>query len=414
MGVLGAAGLGAPVLAGLLDPDPALARTQSTTPVKHVIVACQENRTFDTYFGYYAGAQASGYGVPSGYTQPDGNGGTVAPYHLRSQLTQDPTHDWQHIHGEWDGGQMDGFYTTDGKIALGYYDASDLGYYYALADAFTLYGNYFCSVLGPTYPNRLYLCSGTSGGNTGNNIAGGSLTWPTVVDLLDAYGITWKCYNIGGLGGSPSAPGGDNALVLFKRWQHDRRLYATEADYRRDLRRGTLPQVSFIIPGAVVSEHAPAPIGLGQQTMARVITALISSSAWPRAALVLTYDEGGGFFDHVSPPQFDAYGAGMRVPMVVVSPYARRGYISGAQCEHSSVLKFVEATFGLPTLASVNHRFDERTPAKNNDAANGPFGPPAPPRDRLPLAQVGDLSDAFDFGQNPYYYPRLPSAGAAR
>ena len=408
IGALGAAGLGAPVLGSLLDLERAEARAQPATPIQHVIVACQENRTFDTYFGYYP--KAGTYGVPQGYTQPDGHGGAIAPYHLTSQLTQDPTHDWQHIHGEWDAGKMDGFYTTDGKVALGYYDVRDLAYYYALAGCFTLCGNYFSSLLGPTYPNRLYMCSGTCGGNTSNNIAGGSLNWPTIVDLLDAYRITWKCYNVGGLGGLPSAPGGDNPLVLFKRWQYDKRLYYTQDDYVRDLKNGTLPQVSFIIPGVLVSEHAPAPIGLGEKAMADVITALMFSSAWRSSALFLTYDEGGGFFDHVTPPQFDAYGAGVRVPMLVVSPYARRGYIDGAQYEHSSILKFIEAVFGLRTLASVNPYFNNATPATNNDAANGqPYGPPAPPRDGLPLEKVGDLTGAFDFGQNPHYVPDLPT-----
>ena len=105
--------------------------------------------------------------------------------------------------------------------------------------------------------------------------------------------------------------------------------------------------------------------------MSDVINDLMSSSSWKSSALFLTYDEGGGFFDHVAPPQVDAYGLGMRVPMLVVSPYAKRGYVSGHLYEHSSILKFIERRFALPSLASINHKFDTSTPGTNNDAANG-------------------------------------------
>jgi phospholipase C len=135
---------------------------------------------------------------------------------------------------------------------------------------------------------------------------------------------------------------------------------------------------------------------MGQQKMSEVINDLMSSSSWKSSALFLTYDEGGGFFDHVAPPQVDAYGLGMRVPTLVVSPYARRGYVSGQLYEHSSILKFIERRFGLPTLASVNHQFDTSTPGTNNDAAHGkPKGPAEPPRDGL--KHIGDFYEAFDF-----------------
>ncbi len=142
--------------------------------------------------------------------------------------------------------------------------------------------------------------------------------------------------------------------------------------------------------------------------MAQVIQALMNSSAWKNSVLFLTYDEGGGFFDHVAPPQVDAYGLGFRVPMLIISPYARRGYVSGQLYEHSSILKFIERRFGLPSLASVNHQFDTSTPGTNNDAAQvQDLGPPAPPRDRL--TQIGDFSEVFDFSQDPNYHPSLPS-----
>ena len=375
----------------------------AANPVKHVLIACQENRTFDEYFGYYP--RAGKFGIPANYSQPDGKGGTVTPQHNFLPISNNPSHSWQSIHSEWNHGKMDGFYTADGSTALGYYNGSDLSYYYGLADHFTLCGNYFCSLLGPSTPNRLALMTATAGGNTTNTIARGSLDWPTIVDLLDAHKVSWKCYNLGI--GTGTSLEDYNVLVHFKRWQNDSRLNFTEDDYQKDLDAGTLPEVSFLITESLISEHPPADIQMGQHSMSEVINALMASKLWQSSALFFTYDEGGGFFDHVPPQQVDAYGMGFRVPMLVVSPWARRGYVSGQLYEHSSVLKFIERRFGLPSLASVNHQFDTSTPGTNNDAANGkPRGPAAPPRDGL--ARIGDFYEAFDFSQDPNYYPSLP------
>ena len=375
--------------------------------IKHILVACQENRSFDSYFGYYP--RAGSFGVPSNYTLPDGRGGRIKPHHAPRTVSANPSHSWQPIHREWDNGAMDGFYTTNGSGALGYYDGSTLPYYYALADAFTLCGHYFSYQLGPTFPNRLGLWTGTSGGNTTNTITGGSLDWPTIVDLLDQHGLSWKCYNLGqGRGTDINVFEGFNALAFFKKWQHDPRLHYQEKDYYDDLLSGKLPQVAFLIPDELISEHPPFDMLAGQREMAQVINALIASRLWTSSVLFLVYDEGGGFFDHVVPPQVDAYGMGVRVPALVISPYAKRGYVSGQLYEHNSILKFIERRFGLPSLASVNHQFDVGTPGQNNDAAHGKtIGPPAPPRDNLP--QVGDFLEAFDFSQEPGYYPSLPA-----
>lgn len=404
LGILAGAGLSLDAGIQVVSRAAASMMVSSANPINHILVACQENRSFDHYFGYYP--RAGKFGVPANYSQPDGNGGTATPQHNFFPITGDNSHTWQDIHREWDNGGMDGFYTTDGSNALGYYDGSDLSYYYGLADAFTLCGNYFCSLLGPSNPNRFYLMSGTCGGNTTNNGDRGSFDWPTIVDVLDQHHISWKCYNLG-LGTGTSLED-FNILVFFKKWQNDARLKFTEDDYQQDLANGTLPQVSFLITEALISEHPPADIQMGQEKMADVINELIASSSWKSSAMFFTYDEGGGFFDHVAPPQVDAYGLGIRVPTLVVSPYARRGYVSGQLYEHGSILKFIERRFGLPTLASVNHQFDTSTPGTNNDAANGkPTGPAAPPRDGL--AQLGDFYEAFDFSQNPDYYPSLPS-----
>lgn len=376
--------------------------------IKHVLIACQENRTFDVYYGHYP--KAGAFAMPASFSQPNGKGGVIKPFHFTSDFTSDTNHDWQHIHSEWDNGKMDGFYTTDGMNALGYYDGTDIPYYYALADNFTLCGNYFCYQLGPTLPNRIALWAGTSGGiTTANAIPRGSLDFPTIVDVFDAHSISWKCYNLGtGLGSIPEVEF-FNALPFFKKWQFDRRLYYSELDYHNDVGNNTLPQVSFIISDGIFSEHPPANIRMGEQKMSSVIDALISSESWYSSVFFLTYDEGGGGFDHVAPPQVDAYGLGLRVPMLVISPWVKRGYVSGQIYEHASMLKFIERRFNLPTLASINHRFDTSTPAQYNDAAKGhTSGPPAPPRDGL--KQIGDFYEVFDFTQDGNYHPKLPNA----
>jgi len=365
-----------------------------TYPIKNVVICCNENRSFDHYYGYapFVGS----HGVPAGYSQPDGKGGTVTPHHLTSGISPDPTHDWAHIHGEWNNGAMNGFYTTDGSGALGYYDQSDLPFYYSLIKHFSLCVNYFCSMLSETYPNRLYLAAGTSGGNTSNSIAVGSLQFPCILDLLEARGITFKVYH----DGAACTVGGlvcDNHFQFFQRWYQDPRVNNySEDDYLNDLTGGTLPQVSFLMTNDFNGEHPPYPLGVGVKDQATFINALAKSSYWKTSAYILTYDEGGGFFDHVVPPVFDAYGAGIRVPTWVISPWAKPGHLSTVLSEHGSILKFVEAIFGLPALASINHQFDVQTPGANNDAANGQqFGPPAPPRDGR--SDIGNLMDCFLF-----------------
>jgi len=377
---------------------PRTASASAKSPIRHVVVSCQENRSFDHYYGFapFAGA----HGVPAGYTQPDGRGGTVAPFHFTALSTPDVGHSWSAMHATWDGGAMDGFYTTNGIDSLGYYTAAELPFYYSLFKDFTLCANYCCSVMGPTWPNRFYLASGTSGGITTNGVWGyGVLGWPCILDLLELGGISWKIYNIGGLDNVPFG-NSDNVYVFFKRFAHDPRTRAKLNEYLHDCANGTLPQVSFMIPSYhnQVDEHPPADISVGMDYQQRLIEALMDSPVWDSSAFILTYDESGGYFDHVAPLQLDAYGLGPRVPTWVVSPWAKRAHLGTRLYEHSSVLKFIERTFGLPSLRSVNHRFDSATPAGPNNeaaAAGATSGPPAQPRDGL--AAIGDLSECFTF-----------------
>jgi phospholipase C len=370
----------------------AVQSAESRSSIKHVLISCQENRSFDHYFGSYA--YTGRYGIPPGWSQPDGQGGAMKPEHFTSLSTPDVGHFWGNIHSEWNNGKMNGFSTTNGRNAMGYYTQIDLPFYYALARNFTLCGNYFCSVLGPTDPNRMYLVSGTSGGWTNNNVTMGSLTYPMILDVLDAHHITFKNYNVG----EGVAQEGDNELLWWAKWVNDQRLQRPLTEYFSDLQKDTLPQVCFFTGGTQNDEHPPENIQVGQAAQKTIITALMKSRAWASSAFFLTYDEAGGFFDHVAPPVLDTFGAGMRVPTIVVSPFAKRGHIEGTRYEHSSILKFIEKVFSLPTLASINHQFDIQTPGLdgNNDAASQhSYGPPAPPRDGR--TDIGNMTECFHF-----------------
>jgi len=389
-------GVGALGLAGVASPFIATGASRSSIPLQHIIVDMQENRSFDHYFGF--APWVGRFGVPKNYAQPDGAGGFVKPYHFTSLSTPDIGHSWGEMHAENNGGAMDGFYTTDGINALGYYTANDLPFYYSLIETSTLCVNYFCSVMGPTWPNRFYLAAGTSGGITTNGVWGyGVFDYPIILDLLDAAGVSWKVYNVS----QDSVPFGntDNVFVFWKRWANDQRTRGSKGQYLNDLQLGQLPQVSFIIPSFAHGwdEHPPADVSIGMGIQQELITALQNSSSWSSSAYILTYDESGGYFEHVPSPQVDAYGMGIRVPTWVISPFAKPAHLEPTLYEHCSILKLIETLFGLPTLASVNHLFDTSTPGGgNNEAANGQaFGPPAPPRDGL--RGIGNMMECFAF-----------------
>jgi len=364
------------------------------TPIEHLVVACQENRSFDHYYGYAPQVQAAGFGPPAGYSQPDGQGGSVAPFEFTALSTPDIDHSWNAVHGEWDSGAMDGFYTTDGINCMGYYTASELPFYYSLFDNSALCANYHCSLLGPTWPNRFYFAAGTSGGITTNGIWGyGVFDYPIILDLLDAAGVSWRIYNMNW----DSVPFGntDNVFVFWQNFAHDQRTLGSKGSFLNDARLGRLPQVSWLVSSFAhhKDEHPPADVSVGMGLQEELITGLRESPLWQSSAYLLTYDEHGGYFEHVAPPQLDAYGLSIRVPLWVISPFAKTGPVQSAlPAEHSSTLKLIEALHGLPTLASQNHLFDSATPTGSNYQANGA---PAPPRDAR--ADISDLLDLFTF-----------------
>jgi phospholipase C len=395
----GAAGVA--VLGGTLwatAPAAAQARRarSSESPIKTLVISCQENRSFDHYYGYAPQVQQAGYGPPAGYTV-----GGHTPFEFTALQTPDPPHGWNAVHAQVDGGAMDGFWQVaqdaigDGDAAIGYYTAAELPFYYSLFDNSALCANYFCSVLGPTWPNRFYFAAATSGGITTNGVWGfGVFDFPIILDLLDAHGITWAVYNIG----FDSVPYGntDNVFLFWERYQHDNRALRPQGQFYNDARKGQLPQVAWVIPSYAHQwdEHPPADVSVGMGFQQKLIDALRASPQWQDSAFLLTYDEHGGFFDHVRPPVVDAYGLGVRVPLWVVSPHVKQTgpVVSSKPADHSSTVKLIETLYGLPTLASINSRFDSGTPTGGNYQANGA---PNPPRDGN--AALSDLTDLFAF-----------------
>jgi phospholipase C len=385
----------------------------SNNKIKHVVIICQENRSFDHYFGEFAstlgtpGHRATGF-EPSALTYYNSAGTAYHPYHLTHFCDQDPDHSWEGSHTKWADGVMSGWVTDENGStdAIGYFTQADHIYHVQLAHAFTLCDHYFCSEIGPTLPNRLYLWTGTSGwdylaptetadslpyNNPSLTAVPPILNWETMPDALDAVGLPWKCYSVAD-GSIPSVIGAFNPLIFFKQFlDNPTRLAQATTDFSEfvtDCAAGTLPAVSWIVTEAVVCEHPPAPLDMGQLLVARVVELLRSSSAWDSTALFVTYDEGGGFFEHV-PPQILEYvpkglpdagfavGPAFRVPMFIVSPWAPPNTIFKHRLDHTSILQFIEQTF---TTKQKPLRLSTIAPAR---------------RDLYSLAK------AFDFTQEP-------------
>ena len=385
----------------------------SLKDIQHVVILIQENRSFDHYFGSYRGV--AGFADPNVLPLSDGSGLTVFaqpgypggfdgshmyPFHFDSfnngECTNDINHSWAPQHGYCDGGKLDGFVTehlavdgsANGPLTMGYYTRTDLSFYYALADAFTICDHYHCSAIGPTDPNRLYSMSATldPAGTAGGPILStsstrierfGTLSWTTMPEQLQARGISWKVY------GDPDGNYGDNVLPYFKQYLTNPVLTANAlvptypGTFQTDAALGALPQVSWILAPLINSEHPPAPEIYGEFVAANVLNTLVSNPAvWSKTALFITHDENGGFFDHVPPPTAppgtageyltvsplpsDASGVagpvglGFRVPLLIASPFARGGLVSHDVFDHTSLLRFLETRFGaeVPNLSS--------------------------------------------------------------
>lgn len=343
-------------------------------PIDHFILLMMENRSFDHYFGQMPGVD----GPPVGASNPDALGALVATHHESAYCIRDVAHSWTDSHTQYNGGANDGFVVTNdpsGERSLGYYDATDLPYYYDLYGTFAMSDRHFSSALSSTWTNRWFYTGASAFGRTFN------ATLPEgffaqhygdepydIFTLLDQSSVSWRIY----YSDVPWTVAGYPDYMYEYFYNPDGPMRRLEQLYR-DLEAGDMPSVTYIDPSYFAGveqtdEHPPANPQFGQAFVSELVDAVMHSPLWRRTALVITYDEHGGYYDHVAPPsacipddlaptdsngvpRAEAYDRlGFRVPLVVVSPFARRHYVSHQVTDHTSILRLVESRFGLGAL----------------------------------------------------------------
>ena len=397
-------------IAPLAFAGPAAA-SNSAKPIPHVVFLLQENHTFDNYFSAFPGVDPAPASVcmpnwiptpspkpkptPTPTGTPDASStatpnpsatsrskATPSPtptptpvpsatqcydrFHLSSHRTVDLNHGAVAALRAYDNGQMDGFsaaqsqYNLPLNLTMGYYDATDLPLYYSLASDYVLAQRFFSSAWGSSEANHMYAVAARSGGSLPAN----GYDFPTIFDRLQAAGVTWKFYvqnydpTITFRNFNPTSAKSAQLtwapLLDFARFIDDPNLSSHIVDmqqYYSDLNAGTLPAVAFLAPSGL-SEHPPGDITVGQSFGVTTVTSLMRSSAWSSSLFTLTWDDWGGWYDHVPPPQVDADGYGFRVPAIFISPYAKTGTIDNTTYDFTSVLKFIEDNWSLPPLTA--------------------------------------------------------------
>ena len=460
----------------------------STNPtlsdIRHIVILMQENRSFDHYFGTLSGVRGFSdsdivHNVINSASRPvweqfgyspivgENPNGWMVPFHLLQNppindgdTTNDIDHSWGTQHTSWNGGKMDAFVTAhiaadgvDNFVAtMGYFQRSDLSFYYTLADAFTICDAYHCSVLGPTDPNRVMALSGTidPAGAAGGPVLVtqtderpeyyGTLDWTTMPEQLLNAGVTWKVYN------DPTGLALFNPLPYFKAYNEPTTTLGAQlianaitpnypADFAADVATGALPQVSWIHGPAVQCEHPATAPQWGENLVQTVLDTLTSNpEVWARTLFILNYDENGGFFDHVPPPVPPAgtageyltmnplpsnaggiagpVGLGFRVPCILMSPFTQGGFRATEAFDHTSTLRLIETLFGVevPNLSAWR-----RSVTGDMTSALALGQPPATTVPSLPAAPLVDptvdeqiilnaITGTFDYG-DPYPPP---------
>ncbi|HEX4222384.1 MAG TPA: phospholipase C, phosphocholine-specific, partial [Pseudonocardiaceae bacterium] len=423
-------------------------KTGRLSDVEHVVILMQENRSFDHYYGTMRGVRGfsdrAALRLPSGKSvlyQPDTartDGGALLPFHVDTtkvdgQDLGDLDHSWQPTHNAWDDGAYDAWIPNKSELTMGYFTDADIPFQRALSSAFTICDHYFCSIQGPTTPNRLYHWTGTidAAGRFGGPINYNPadylpvLSWPTYPERLQDAGISWQIFANKEVGdGNDGWVGdyGDNPLWLFHAY-HDalassdpkqQQLAARAnvinqwlpdsgqgmnpqhvlADFIAACKTGNLPKVSWIVAPYRWCEHPAARPVDGAVYVSNVLKALWGNQKlWDNTALFVNFDENDGFFDHVVPPTAPAgtedeyiyglpIGLGPRVPMMVISPWSRGGWVNSQVFDHTSVLRFLEQWTGVkePNISDWRRTI------------------------------CGDLTSAFDFSAWNPGIPLLPDA----
>jgi phospholipase C len=377
--------------------------TDMLPQIEHVVVLMMENHSYDSYFGALRHRGDGFRYAPDGKPRnanPDGSGNLVRAFHMPStcQLHAVPGQDWNRSHTSWDNGRNDGFVRASTAVSMGYWDETDLPFYYALADTFPLSDRWFGSVLAQTYPNRRFLMAGTAAGIVSTTTEALLAPPPpngTIFDRFHAHGISWRNY----YSDLPSA------AIIVKTLQDYGANLSPISQFYADAAAGTLPFFSLVDPNFDnESEENPQDLRRGEQMAAKVINAVMQSPNWANTVLIWTYDEHGGYYDHVPPPpavrpddippdidvppdlpgMYDRLS--FRVPAVVVSPYARRNYVSHVTHDHTSVLKFIETKWNLGALTYRDANADDLLDSLDLHGRPAFLHPPALPEPALDVA----------------------------
>lgn len=363
--------------------------------VEHIVFIVKENRTFDNLFGTFPGSDGATTGTIS-------TGDVINLGRTPDRTPRDISHSFQSAVKAIDGGAMDKFDLIPGGSVNGDYLAytqhteEDIPNYFTYARNFVLGDAFFSSLTGPSFPNHLYTVGAQSGGAINNPVKSPGVwgcdspadstvqvmdddgtmhpkypcfDFQTLADSLEARGISWKYY----------APGQGQSGYIWSALDAIAHIRLTSlwgehvvptSQFVLDARSGNLPAVSWVVVGSGRSEHPPASICVGENWTVEQLNAVMQGPEWNSTVVFLTWDDFGGFYDHVAPPVVDNFGFGPRVPLLVISPWAKPGYVTHTTLEFSSILKFVEQRFGLDPLTA---------------------------RD----AQSNDMLDSFDFTQDP-------------
>jgi len=442
---------------------PAAAANQDIHLIKHVVVIMQENRSFDTYFGTYPGADGIPMqnGVPTVCAPDPKTNQCIKPYHLAADVNAGGPHAAASATADIDSGKMDGFIAsfrqgakackrpdTPGCAAgvtpdvMGWHDAREIPNYWAYAQNFVLQDKMFEPNASWSLPAHLFMVSAWSAqcAKPGNPMSctsaldGPSLThkkgaslveanagkldyaWTDLTYLLHKDNVSWAYYL--SEGSEPdcaddamlcqprpqarNVPGIWNPLPGFDTVKQDGQLdnIQTVDKFFAAAKNGTLPAVSWVVPENKVSEHPPAKVSAGQAYVTSLINAVMQGPDWSSTAIFLAWDDWGGFYDHVVPPTVDQNGYGLRVPGLVISPYAKQGYIDHQTLSFDAYLKFIEDDFlgGQRIDPATDGRPDPRPDVREN------------------ASQLGDLTSDFDFTQTPrapLVLPVNPKPGSA-
>jgi phospholipase C len=361
-------------------PDPV------TTELDHIIVVTMENRSFDHLLGWVSGAD----GRQNGLSYPDRNGVAQPTFHLTDPQGcsyGDPNHSFEGGRAEFNNGACNGWLIADGndQSSIGYYVAADLPFLGRAAPAWTVLDRYFCAVMGPTYPNRLVMQAGQTDRlvNTDPLFAPSQL--PSIFDRLTPAGLSGRNYG--------------DAITTSRLWgTRYESIHRSLATFFTDAGNGTLPNVAYVDPNFVTepndSYHPPGDIRDGEAFVAKIYKSVTQSPQWKSSLLIITFDEWGGYYDHVPPPPAPLPDSeksigndgmrGFRVPTILVSPFVKRGAVSSRIYDHASILRLIESRWSLQPLtirdAQANNLADEldlqnpRLDAPAIEVTGAPFG----------------------------------------